>query len=149
MKIVMKTLMKTVGVALVAVMAGAAAPTMVQAADFKPAVVYAMGGKSDKSFTEGFFDRITPCLDEHGVAFMDLELPNQAPRPSALPRLGRRGASTEGRAGAHGGSAPVPAQTACATTRNAACLGGSIYFYYRGGCERATHGTCATRGAPP
>ena len=54
-----------------------------QAADFKPAVVYDMGGKFDKSFNEGVYGGIKRFIDETGVEVMDS-------RSSILPSVSRR-----------------------------------------------------------
>ena len=42
------------------------------AADIKPAVIYDLGGKFDKSFNEGVFNGATKFSKETGVAFRDL-----------------------------------------------------------------------------
>ncbi len=41
-----------------------------QAADFKPAVIYDMGGKFDKSFNEGVYKGIKRFVDETCVEVM-------------------------------------------------------------------------------
>ena len=43
-------------------------------ADFKPAVIYDMGGKFDKSFNEGVYNGIKRFTDETGIAVMELSL---------------------------------------------------------------------------
>ena len=42
------------------------------AADIKPAVIYDLGGKFDKSFNEGVFNGATKFPKETGIAFRDL-----------------------------------------------------------------------------
>ena len=43
-------------------------------ADFKPAVIYDMGGKFDKSFNEGVYNGIKRFTDETGIAVMEFEV---------------------------------------------------------------------------
>ena len=45
--------MKFVKTLVIAAVSAVSVATMVQAADIKPAVIYDMGGKFDKSFNEG------------------------------------------------------------------------------------------------
>ena len=44
--------------------------------DVKPAVVYDLGGKFDKSFNEGVFNGATKFTKDTGVAVRDLEIQN-------------------------------------------------------------------------
>jgi len=41
------------------------------AADIKPAVVFDMGGKFDKSFNEGVYDGVERFKKETGIAYID------------------------------------------------------------------------------
>ena len=71
----------------------ALATVMVQAADFKPAVVYDLGGKFDKSFNEGISNGVKRFSDETGIDVLEFELSNEAQREQALRRMVQRGAT--------------------------------------------------------
>ncbi|MDE0539129.1 MAG: BMP family ABC transporter substrate-binding protein [Rhodospirillales bacterium] len=64
-----------------------------QAADFKPAVIYDVGGKFDKSFNEAVFNGIRRFTEETGVEVMEHEVANEAQRRQAMERMIRRGAT--------------------------------------------------------
>ena len=53
--------------------AGVLASAAALAADIKPAVIYDLGGKFDKSFNEGVFNGATRFKKETGVDFRDLD----------------------------------------------------------------------------
>ena len=74
-------------------MALAALATLAQAADFKPAVIYDMGGKFDKSFNEGVYAGIKRFEDETGVKVMEFEVTNETQREQAMTRMAQRGAT--------------------------------------------------------
>ena len=57
----------------------------------KPAVLYDLGGKFDKSFNEGVFNGATRFKKETGVDFRDLEIQNEAQREQALRRFAHDG----------------------------------------------------------
>jgi basic membrane protein A len=76
------------GVALAALTAGAAL-----AQDFKPAVIFDMGGKFDKSFNEGVWAGVKKFMDETGVEVMEFEVTNEAQREQAMNRMVQRGAT--------------------------------------------------------
>ena len=78
---------------LLAAAAIALAATAVQAADFKPAVVYDMGGKFDKSFNEGVYNGVKRFTEETGIEVMEFEVTNEAQRQRAMERLVQRGAT--------------------------------------------------------
>ena len=63
------------------------------AADVKPAVLYDLGGKFDKSFNEGVFNGATRFTKETGIKFRDLELQNEAQREQDLRKFAKRGFS--------------------------------------------------------
>ncbi|MEM6942436.1 MAG: BMP family ABC transporter substrate-binding protein [Pseudomonadota bacterium] len=63
------------------------------AEDFKPAVVYDMGGKFDKSFNEGVWNGIKKFIDETGVDVMEFEVTNATQREQAMRRMVSRGAT--------------------------------------------------------
>jgi basic membrane protein A len=74
--------------AIAAVISGGA-----QAAEFKPAVIFDMGGKFDKSFNEGVWAGVTKFMDETGVEVMEFEVTNETQREQAMRRMVQRGAS--------------------------------------------------------
>lgn len=69
------------------------AATIAMGADFKPAVIYDMGGKFDKSFNEGVYNGIKKFTDETGVEVMEFEVTNEAQREQAMTRMVQRGAT--------------------------------------------------------
>jgi basic membrane protein A len=80
---------KFAGLCAAALMASSAA----LAADVKPAVVYDLGGKFDKSFNEGVFNGATKFSKDTGVAFRDLEIQNDAQREQVLRKFAKDGFS--------------------------------------------------------
>ena len=60
---------------------------------FKPAVIYDMGGKFDKSFNEGVYNGIKRFTDETGIAVMEFEVTNEAQRQQAMEKMIQRGAT--------------------------------------------------------
>lgn len=80
---------KLVGALVAALMASSAA----YAADIKPAVIYDLGGKFDKSFNEGVFNGATKFAKDTGIAFRDLELQNEAQREQSLRKFAKDGFS--------------------------------------------------------
>ncbi len=64
-----------------------------QAADFKPAVVYDMGGKFDKSFNEGVWNGVQKFTEETGIEVMEFEVTNPSQRSQAMQRMVQRGAT--------------------------------------------------------
>ncbi len=78
------------------ILAGATAALMATtalAADFKPAVVFDMGGKFDKSFNEGVWKGVKKFIDETGVEVMEFEVTNETQREQAMRRMIRKGAT--------------------------------------------------------
>ena len=63
------------------------------AADFKPAVVYDMGGKFDKSFNEGVYNGIKRFQEETGVKVMEFEVTQEVQREQAMQNMIDRGAT--------------------------------------------------------
>lgn len=63
------------------------------AEEFKPAVVYDMGGKFDKSFNEGVYNGIKRFEEETGIKVMDFEVTNETQREQAMQRMAKRGAT--------------------------------------------------------
>ena len=62
-------------------------------ADIKPAVVYDLGGKFDKSFNEGVWNGIQKFQNETGIEVMEFEVTNEAQREQAMRRMAERGAT--------------------------------------------------------
>ena len=63
------------------------------AAEIKPAVVYDLGGRFDKSFNEGVYNGIKRFQDETGVEVMEFEVTNETQREQAMQRMVDRGAT--------------------------------------------------------
>ena len=61
------------------------------AADIKPALIYDIGGKFDKSFNEGAFDGAEKFKKETGVSFRDFEIQNDAQREQAMRKFAKDG----------------------------------------------------------
>jgi basic membrane protein A len=64
-----------------------------RAAEIKPAIVYDLGGKFDKSFNEGAFRGGQQFTADTGIAVRDFEIQNDAQREQALRRFARDGNS--------------------------------------------------------
>ncbi len=84
----MKYLLRIVAGLAIGIVAGIA-----QAADFKPAVIYDMGGKFDKSFNEGVYNGIKRFEEETGIKVMEFEVTNATQREQAMNRMAERGAT--------------------------------------------------------
>ncbi len=63
------------------------------AADIKPAVIYDLGGKFDKSFNEGVFNGASKFTKDTGIAFRDLEIQNESQREQVLRKFAKDGYS--------------------------------------------------------
>ena len=72
-----------------AALALATAPA--QAADLKPAILFDLGGKFDKSFNEGVHDGAEAFAKAHGVEVRDFEPQNDSQREQALRTFAKRG----------------------------------------------------------
>jgi basic membrane protein A len=59
----------------------------------KPAVIYDLGGKFDKSFNEGVFNGATKFSKETGIPFRDLEIQNESQREQVLRKFAKDGYS--------------------------------------------------------
>lgn len=57
------------------------------AADVKPALIYDLGGKFDKSFNEAAFNGAEKFKSETGIAYRDFEIANDSQREQALRRF--------------------------------------------------------------
>ncbi|WP_282608090.1 BMP family protein [Pelagibius sp. Alg239-R121] len=62
------------------------------AADVKPAVVFDMGGKFDKSFNEGVYNGVEKFKAETGISYREFEVTNETQREQALRKMAQRGA---------------------------------------------------------
>jgi len=79
------------------IMLGAAMATVIAvgtatAADIKPAVVFDMGGKFDKSFNEGVYNGVEAFAKETGIKYREFEVTNETQREQAIRRMAQRGA---------------------------------------------------------
>lgn len=61
------------------------------AADLKPAVIYDLGGKNDKSFNESAYTGAERFKAETGIAYKDFEIQNDAQREQSARRFARDG----------------------------------------------------------
>jgi basic membrane protein A and related proteins len=84
--------LKTLGLA-VASLSLSATLALTQGAAIKPAIVYDLGGKYDKSFNEGVFAGAERFKNEANVEYRDFEPQNDAQREQALRRFARDGFS--------------------------------------------------------
>ena len=66
---------------------------LAQGQAIKPAIVYDLGGKFDKSFNEGVYTGAEKFKKDTGVEYRDFELQNDAQREQALRRFARDGYS--------------------------------------------------------
>jgi len=61
------------------------------AEDFKPAVVFDMGGKFDKSFNEGVYNGLERFKADSGVSYREFEVTNETQREQAIRKMAQRG----------------------------------------------------------
>ncbi len=66
---------------------------MAFAEEFKPAVVYDIGSKFDKSFNEGVWNGVQKFSEETGVKVAEFQITNETQREQAMRRLVERGAT--------------------------------------------------------
>ena len=76
---------------LLAAAASVALTAGVYAQAVKPAVVFDMGGKFDKSFNEGVYNGVERFKKEAGIEYRDFEVQNESQREQALRRFARDG----------------------------------------------------------
>jgi len=62
-----------------------------QAMAYKPAVVFDMGGKFDKSFNEGIWNGLEKFRKETGIKYREFEVQQEAQREQFLRKLAKRG----------------------------------------------------------
>ncbi len=63
------------------------------AADIKPAVVFDMGGKFDKSFNQSIYEGIEKFSKETGIKYAEFEVNNETQREQYLRKMAQRGRS--------------------------------------------------------
>jgi basic membrane protein A len=63
------------------------------AAEIKPAIVYDLGGKFDKSFNEGVYNGAEQFKKDTGIEYRDFEIQNDSQREQALRNFAKRGHS--------------------------------------------------------
>ena len=83
-------------VAVVAMTVGLVAAVQTAVAgshSMKPAVVFDMGGKFDKSFNEGVWNGVKKFTEETGIEVMEFEVTNETQREQAMRRMVDRGAT--------------------------------------------------------
>ena len=78
---------------MAAVAALAMSATAAMAADDKPAIVFDIGGKFDKSFNESMFNGSEKFKAESGVAYGEFEIANEAQREQAIRNFADQGYS--------------------------------------------------------
>src|SRR5579872_796488 len=84
---VMTVLLRRLAIAL----ASALAATAAQAADLKPAVVFDIGGKFDRSFNEGVHNGAERFKAETKIGYAEFEIANEAQFEQAHRRFAQRG----------------------------------------------------------
>jgi basic membrane protein A and related proteins len=76
---------------LLSFLAMAAMSATAMAADIKPAIIYDLGGKFDKSFNEAAYGGAEKFKTETGIEYRDFEIANDAQREQALRRFAKDG----------------------------------------------------------
>jgi basic membrane protein A len=61
--------------------------------DFKPAVIFDLGGKFDKSFNEAAYNGAERFKKETGIGYAEFEVTNESQREQSLRKLAQRGAT--------------------------------------------------------
>ncbi|MEM7268258.1 MAG: BMP family ABC transporter substrate-binding protein [Pseudomonadota bacterium] len=85
--------MNLLKLAAAAVIGVAAATAAWAGGHVKPAVIYDMGGKFDKSFNEGVYNGVKRFTDETGIEVMEFEVTSETQREQAMRRFAERGAT--------------------------------------------------------
>ena len=70
-----------------------AASFAVSAEEIKPAVVFDMGGKFDKSFNQGVYEGMERFKKESGISYREFEVTNETQREQAVRKMAQRGQS--------------------------------------------------------
>lgn len=79
----------TIGTAL----AGLAFSAAASAADFKPAIIYDVGGRFDKSFNEAAYTGAEKFKTDTGIEYRDFEIQSDSQREQALRNFAKRGSN--------------------------------------------------------
>ena len=82
--------MKYMKVAVASAIVALAGSTL-SAGDFKPAVVFDLGGKFDKSFNEGVYNGLERFKKETGVKYRGFEVTNATQREQAIRKMAKKG----------------------------------------------------------
>ena len=85
------TLGFALGAAALAALLSMPVPGSAWADDIKPAVVFDMGGKFDKSFNEGVYNGVEKFKKETGIPYADFEITNETQYEQAHRRFAERG----------------------------------------------------------
>ena len=85
------TLGFALGAAALAALLSMPVPGSAWADDIKPAVVFDMGGKFDKSFNEGVYNGVERFKKETGIPYADFEITNETQYEQAHRRFAERG----------------------------------------------------------
>jgi len=85
--------MKKVATGLCLALSMLSATSAAQSAESRPAILYDMGGKFDKSFNENAFNGMDRFRKETGVKVAEFEINREAEREQALRTFARQGAS--------------------------------------------------------
>ncbi len=78
---------------ILGIVAAAATGFAAHAADIKPAVIYDMGGKNDKSFNEAAYMGAEKFKKDTGIDYREFEIQNDAQREQAMRRFAQDGNS--------------------------------------------------------
>ncbi|MCZ4282667.1 BMP family ABC transporter substrate-binding protein [Kiloniella laminariae] len=84
----MKKLFQTAAASLIAMAAATS-----YADEIKPAVVFDMGGKFDKSFNEGVYNGVEKFKSETGIEYKEFEVTNPSQREQAIRKMAQRGSN--------------------------------------------------------
>ena len=76
---------------ILGMLAASATAFAAHAADVKPAVIYDMGGKNDKSFNEAAYTGAEKFKAETGIGYREFEIQNDAQREQAMRRFAQDG----------------------------------------------------------
>ncbi|SHO66130.1 nucleoside-binding protein [Pseudoxanthobacter soli DSM 19599] len=85
--------LKLAGLGLAALAASAFSAVAASAPEFKPAIIFDLGGKFDKSFNESALNGAERFKKDTGIEYRDFELQNESQREQALRNFARRGYS--------------------------------------------------------
>jgi len=84
--------MKMTKLAVAATLVALSATTLT-AGDFKPAVVFDLGGKFDKSFNEGVYNGVEKFKKDTGINYRGFEVTNATQREQAIRKMAKKGSN--------------------------------------------------------